>query len=258
EDGLALVAERGRLMQSMPPGSMLSVPLAEADVQPLLDESLTVATINRPSRCVVSGPTEAIVALEQQLADEGIASRRLHTSHAFHSPMMDSILEPFKERVSRVQLHAPQIPYVSNVTGTWVTPEEATNPAYWAQHLRQTVRFSEGVSVLAQSPEQVLLEVGPGRTLRTLAKRHPDLAPEQVVLSSMRHPRDVQDDDAFLLHAMGQLWLTGVLIDWQAFCQDERRLRLSLPTYPFERHRYWVAPPEDTGAQPVSFLKNPN
>ena len=258
EDGLALVAERGRLMQSMPPGSMLSVPLAEADVQPLLNESLTVATINRPSRCVVSGPTEAIVALEQQLADEGIASRQLHTSHAFHSPMMDSILGPFKERVSRVQLHAPQIPYVSNVTGTWTTPEEATNPAYWARHLRQTVRFSEGVSVLAQSPEQVLLEVGPGRTLRTLAKRHPDLAPEQVVLSSMRHPRDVQDDDAFLLHAMGQLWLTGVLIDWQAFYQDERRLRLSLPTYPFERHRYWVAPPEDTGAQPVSFLKNPN
>lgn len=258
EDALALVAERGRLMQSMPPGSMLSVPLAEADVRPLLDESLTVATVNGPLRCVVAGPTEAIIALEQQLADEGIASRRLHTSHAFHSPMMDPILGPFEEQVRRVDLHTPQIPYISNVTGTWITPEEATTPAYWAQHLRQAVRFSDGVSLLAQTPDLVLLEVGPGHTLRTLAQRHPDRAPDQVVLSSMRHPRDVQDDDNVLLYAAGQLWLAGVPIDWQAFYQDERRLRLSLPTYPFERQRYWIEPPKDTGVRPVSLFKNPN
>jgi phthiocerol/phenolphthiocerol synthesis type-I polyketide synthase E len=258
EDGLALVAARGRLMQSMPSGSMLSVPLAEADVQSLLNDALTVATINGPSRCVVAGPTEAIVALEQQLAEEGIACRRLHTSHAFHSAMMDPILEPFGKEVRRVQLRAPQIPYVSNVSGAWITPAEATDPVYWAQHLRQAVRFSDGVSVLAQIPEQVLLEVGPGRTLRTLAQRHPDRPAEQVVLSSMRHPQDVMDDGAFLLQSMGQLWLTGVLIDWSAFYQGERRLRLSLPTYPFERKRYWIEPMEDSLAQSVSLFKNPN
>jgi non-ribosomal peptide synthase protein (TIGR01720 family) len=258
EDALAVVAARGRLMQSMPAGSMLSVPLDETDVQPLLNGALTVATINAPSRCVVAGPTDDIAMLEKQLTDEGIACRRLFTSHAFHSPMMDPILEPFEKQLRQVSLQAPQTPYVSNVTGTWITPEEATDPAYWAQHLRQAVRFSDGVSVLAQTPGQVLLEVGPGRTLRTLAQRHPDRAPEQIVLSSMRHPRDVQDDDDFVLHALGQLWLTGVPVDWPAFYQGERRLRLSLPTYPFERQRYWVDPPEDTGTQPVFLYKNPN
>jgi phthiocerol/phenolphthiocerol synthesis type-I polyketide synthase E len=245
EDALALVAARGRLMQSMPPGGMLSVPLAEADVAPLLDGALAVATINGPQRCVVSGPLEAIAALEQRLADEEVAVRRLHTSHAFHSSMMDPILEPFEEQVSQLPLHEPQIPYISNVTGTWVTAEEATDPAYWAHHLRQAVRFSDGVGVLARTPEQVLLEVGPGHTLRTLAQRHPERAPEQLVFASMRHPRDEGDDDAFLLRALGQLWLTGVTVDWSAFYQDERRLRLRLPTYPFDRQRYWVEAKRD-------------
>lgn len=258
EDALALVAVRGRLMQSMPPGSMLSVPLPEADVRSLLDESLTVATINGPLRCVAAGPTEAIALLEQRLTKEGVESRRLHTSHAFHSPMMDPILEPFQQEVRRVQLHAPQIPYISNVTGTWIKPEEATDPTYWAQHLRQTVRFSDGVSVLAQLPERVLLEVGPGRTLQTLVQRHPDRAPEQVVLYSMRHPRDTQNDDALLLRTLGQLWLTGISIDWPAFYQNERRLRVPLPTYPFERQRYWIDPPADTEVRPLSLFKNPN
>jgi phthiocerol/phenolphthiocerol synthesis type-I polyketide synthase E len=240
EDALALVAARGRLMQSMPPGSMLSVPLAEADIQPLLSGALTVATINGPQRCAVSGPTEEIADLEQRLTDEGVTIRQLHTSHAFHSSMMDPILKPFEEQVRQVRLHEPQIPYISNVTGTWITAEEATDPVYWAQHLRRAVRFSDGVGVLAQSPEQVLLEVGPGRTLRTLAQRHPDHAPEQPIFSSMRHPRDEEDDDAFLLRTLGQLWLTGVTVDWPAFYQNEQRLRLRLPTYPFDRRRYWI------------------
>jgi acyl transferase domain-containing protein/acyl carrier protein len=240
QDALALVAARGRLMQSMPPGAMLSVPLAEADVLPLLDGSLTVATVNGPEQCVVAGPTDAIAALEQHLADEGIAAQRVRTSHAFHSAMMEPILKPFEERVRQVQLRKPQLPYISNVTGTWITTEEATDPGYWARHLRQAVRFSEGVSTLAKTPEQVLLEVGPGRVLRTLARRHPDRAPEQIVLTSMRHPRDVEDDDAFLLRTLGELWMSGVPVDWPAFYRHERRLRVSLPTYSFDRQRYWI------------------
>lgn len=240
EDALALVAARGRLMQSMPPGAMLSVPLTEAEIQPVLGTSLTLATINGPERCVVAGPIEAIMALEQQLVSKGIAARRLHTSHAFHSSMMDPILKPFEEQVRQIQLCEPQIPFISNVTGAWIKANEATDPAYWARHLRQPVRFSSGLSVLAQSAGQVLLEVGPGRTLCTLAKRHPDRTPEQVVLSSIRHVQDVEDDDSFLLRTLGHLWLAGVHVNWPALYSNEQRLRLSLPTYPFERQRYLI------------------
>ena len=257
EDALALVAARGRLMQSMPHGAMLSLALPEKAIQPFLSGGLAVATINEPSGCVVAGPTDAVAILEQVLNEKGIGYRRLHTSHAFHSPMMEPILTPFREQVSRVTLRAPQLAYLSNVTGTWITPEQATDPGYWAQHLRQTVRFSDNLSVLAQKPDQVLLEVGPGNTLRTFAQRHPNRSAEQFTVASMRHPRENQDDQAVLLQALGQLWMGGVAVDWNAFYRDERRLRLSLPTYPFERQRYWIDPPEEETA-PVSLYKNPD
>jgi len=242
EDALALVVARGRLMQQMPGGAMLSVPLPEREVQPLLGEELSVGVINGPARCVVSGPTEAIEALQNQLTQEGVTCRRLRTSHAFHSATMDPILEPFTEQVKRVTLSPPYIPCVSNVTGTWLTAEEATDPGYWARHLRQTVRFAEGVEQLMKDPDQILLEVGPGRTLATLATRHPSKATEQIVLSSMRHPQDQQSDVAFLLTTLGKLWLTGARVDWAGFHLHERRLRVPLPTYPFERQRYWIEP----------------
>jgi acyl transferase domain-containing protein/acyl carrier protein len=251
EDALALVAERGRLMQEMPPGAMLSVSTGEAQVRPLLDDSLAVAAVNAPDRCVISGPTEAVGALERRLVETGIAVRRLHTSHAFHSSMMDPALGPFEERVRKAAPRAPRIPFVSNVTGAWITAEEATDPAYWARHMRRTVRFADGMSVLAQAPERVLLEVGPGHTLRTLAQRHPERKAGQVVLSSMRHPRDEEDDQALLLRALGQLWLAGVAVDWTGFYRDERRLRLPLPTYPFQRQRYWVEPADVPAAPPL-------
>jgi acyl transferase domain-containing protein len=240
QDALALVAARGRLMQGLPGGAMLSVPLTEDEVLPYLGAALSVGVVNGPERCVVSGPTEAVEALERRLSQGGVACRRLHTSHAFHSAMMDPILEPFAERVRGVRLNPPQIPCVSNVTGTWLTAEEATDPSYWARHLRQTVRFAEGVQRLLEEPGQVLLEVGPGRTLNTLATRHPAKATEQVVLSSLRHPQDQQSDVAFTLTTLGRLWLAGVAINWAGFYAHERRLRVALPTYPFERQRYWL------------------
>ncbi|MDF5729297.1 MAG: type I polyketide synthase, partial [Rhizonema sp. PD38] len=213
EEALSLVAARGMLTSQMPPGSMLAVPLPQQQVQPLLNNKLSLAAINGPGLCTVSGVTEAIEALQQQLLTIGVECRRLHTSHAFHSQMMEPILETFTLAVKKVNLKPPQMPYLSNVSGTWITAEEATNPSYWARHLRQTVMFSSGVQRLLLEQDLILLEVGPGRTLTTIAKKHVDKAAEQVILSSLRHPQDQQSDVAYLLNALGKLWLVGIQVD---------------------------------------------
>lgn len=243
EDALTLVAARGKLMQEMPIGSMLAVPLPEAELQLQLGTSLEIAAINGPSNCVVSGPTADIEALQKQLAQKGIECRPLHTSHAFHSQMMSPIIAPFTEKVKQVNLNPPEIPYISNVTGTWITVEQATDPNYWATHLRQAVRFAEGLQHWGRDRSVILLEVGPGRTLRTLAKRHRDLADEQIVLSSIRHPQEERSDIEFILNTLGQLWLAGVRVDWEVFYKNQQRYRIPLPTYPFERQRYWITEP---------------
>ena len=261
EDALALVADRGRMMQSLPGGAMLSLPLPEDEVRSLLNEKLSLAVINAPTLCVVSGPNDAVDKLEVQLAEKGVVYRRLHTSHAFHSNMMEPILEPFTRRVAQVELHPPRIPFISNVTGTWITAEEAMDPGYWAKHLRHTVRFADGVQELLREPARVLLEVGPGRTLSTLTRHHPDCTGERVVLSSLRHPKDQQSDVAFLLNTLGKLWLAGVKVDWSGFYAHERRHRIPLPTYPFERQRYWIEPgerPYELAARPTAQRKKPD
>ena len=242
EDALALVAARGRLMQSMPAGAMLSLPLPEREVLPLLGPQLSLAAVNGPALCVVSGPEEAVAALQEQLAARGVEGRRLHTSHAFHSPMMDPVLEPFKALFAGLRLNAPSLPFVSNLTGEWITPEQAVDPAYWAAHLRSTVRFSQGLETLFREPGLALLEIGPGRTLATLARSHPARPQEQPVFTSLRHPLDQVSDLTFLLQTLGQLWLSGVQVDWDGFYAGEKRRRLPLPAYPFERKRYWVEP----------------
>ncbi|MEP0883297.1 SDR family NAD(P)-dependent oxidoreductase [Trichocoleus sp. ST-U3] len=248
EDALALVAIRGRLMQQMPAGAMLAVSLPEAEVKSLLNEKLSLAATNAPSLCVVSGTLDAVDAIEAQLTAKGVECRRLHTSHAFHSQMMDSILEPFIEEVKKVKLNPPQIPFISNVTGTWITAAEATDPGYWATHLRQTVRFSEGISTLLQQPNRILLEVGAGRNLCTFAKQHSHQAIGQVVLPSLRHPQEQNSDIAFLLNILGRLWLAGVSVNWSGFYAGEQRHRVPLPTYPFERQRYWIEPQTEVPA----------
>ncbi len=257
EDALALVAERGRLMQSVSHGAMLSVSLDEEAVGELLRErpSLSLAAVNAPGLCVVSGPSDAVDALELALQAQGVSCRRLHTSHAFHSAMMDPILPAFAAAVRRVRLAPPALPFIANLTGNWITPDQATDASYWVQHLRQAVRFAEGLTTLAQDAERVFLEVGPGRALASLARSHPAIGPQRVVVTSLRHPQDRQDDQAVLLSALGQLWLAGVAPDWQAFYAAEERYRIPLPTYPFERQRFWVEPdrPDEraAGAQPT-------
>ncbi|QIR37150.1 acyltransferase domain-containing protein [Tolypothrix sp. PCC 7910] len=246
EDALSLVAARGQMMQQLPTGAMLSVPLPVEKVKSLLGSELSVAAINQPSHCVVSGSIAAIEALQNQLAAQSIECRRLHTSHAFHSQMMEPILEAFAERVKKVTLNPPKLPYISNLTGTWITVSQATNPDYYAQHLRSTVLFAQGIEKLLATPEQVLLEVGPGHTLTTLAKRHPDKAATHTILNSVRHPQDQQSDVAVLFTTLGQLWLAGVKIDWLGFYSQDEYYRIPLPTYPFERQRYWIEPPQKT------------
>ena len=275
EDALLLVATRGQLMQQLPSGTMMAVPLSAQEIEPLLSKKLSLAAINGPNLCVVSGVEEAVNDLQKQLTEQGVDCRRLHTNHAFHSQMMDSILEPFQEQVSKISLNSPKIPFVSNVTGTWITVAQATDSKYWARHLRQTVRFSEGIAELLQQSERILLEVAPGKTLRTLANKQK--AAGMVILSSLRHPQNQQSDVAFLLNTLGRFWLEGINVDWSEFYAHEQRHRISLPTYPFERKRYWiepilanddnpspkkeisVSPPEDviTNSQPPLSIKTP-
>jgi acyl transferase domain-containing protein len=245
-DALALVAARGRLMQDLPGGAMLSVPLPEEEAEGWLGPHLSLAAVNAPGRLVVSGPEDAVEALRLRLEEKGIASRRLHTSHAFHSAMMEPILGPFVRQISALDLRPPQIPYLSNVTGTWITAAQATDPGYWAQHLRQGVRFADGVRELCAEPDRLLLEVGPGNTLTTLAQRHPDRAPGQAVIASLPHAQDHQGALPFALRALGQLWLHGATIDGTGLHAAERR-RVSLPTYPFEGERFWIDPGDFSG-----------
>lgn len=240
EDALTLVAARGRLMQSLPGGAMLAVSCSEPEALSFLTEDLSLAAVNTPTSCVISGSTEAVDRLSQRLERRGITWRQLHTSHAFHSEMMEPILAPFMAQVRQISLNPPQIPYISNVTGTWITEAEATDPLYWARHLRQAVRFADGLSILLGDPEMALLEIGPGRTLSTLAMRHPSRSTDQVILASVRHPQDRQSDVAFLLTSLGKLWLAGMPINWSGFSAQEQRQRVALPTYPFERQRYWI------------------
>ncbi len=243
-DALSVVAARGRLMQELPEGSMLAVFLSEKDIQPYLNERISLAVINGPSLCVVSGEKEAIKDMEKDISGKNVNCRRLHTSHAFHSRMMEPILTEFTNHVKRVGLNPPRIPFVSNLTGTWITSDEATNPDYWAGHLRRTVRFSDGIQELLKEPDRVLLEVGPGHTLNILSRQHPDRK-GQMVLSSIRHPKEKLPDAAFILNTLGRLWLAGIKVDWPGFYADESRQRISLPTYPFERKRHWI----DAGKQ---------
>ncbi|HEV2707210.1 MAG TPA: SDR family oxidoreductase [Pyrinomonadaceae bacterium] len=250
EDALKLVSARGRLMQQMPAGAMLAVSLSEQGLQPFLSEQLSVAAINAPSMCVVSGELEEIQRTEARLTAEGVACRRLHTSHAYHSEMMQPVVWLFAQEVAAVRLHAPQIPYISSLTGTWIKPEEATDPGYWAKQLREPVRFAAGVAELFKERERVLLEVGPGHSLRTLARQQQQNGSAgRLVLSTLTGAREQKSELAALLETLGQLWVRGVEIDWNAFCTEQRRRRIPLPTYPFERQRYWIDAPAQTNAQ---------
>jgi acyl transferase domain-containing protein/acyl carrier protein len=245
DEALGLVAERGRLMHECERGAMTAVAMATDAVTPLLDGRLDLCAVNGPEACVVGGPIAEVERLEARLRQRDVAHGRVPASHAFHSALMEPALEPFAACLAKVRLQAPRIPFVSNRTGTWITAAEATSPAYWVRHLRETVRFSEGLHTLLASPPRVLLEVGPGQTLMSLAKRR--LAGSTgLALASLPHVRQQEADEDFLLQTAARLWASGVGLDWTR--ERRGRRRVPLPTYPFERERFWVEPVPPAGA----------
>lgn len=249
EDALALVAKRGQLMQSLPAGAMLAVMLSEKETRALLQNGLSLAAVNGPKNCVVSGTSADVQKLHDQLKQQDVHSQVLHTSHAFHSQMMEPMLEPFTERVRQVKLNAPAIPFLSNVTGAWVNAGQTTDASYWSRHVRQTVRFADGLAELLKDSERILLEVGPGQTLSALVRQHAAQLGNQVVINSLPRPRDGQSDSEFLLTSVAKFWLAGGQIDWDQFYVNEQRRRIPLPTYPFERQRYYLEPGENKQEQ---------
>ena len=256
DEALVVVAGRGRLMQSMPSGSMLAVRLDEQSLRPYLSEELSLAVINGTKACVAAGPSGAIEQLQNLLTEKKIDSTRLTTSHAFHSQMMEPILESFRTLFKNIKLGTPKIPFQSNVTGTWIEPAQATDPSYWSTHLRQTVRFSDGVSELLKTPHRVLLEVGPGRVLSSLGKQNPVKAPDQLVLSSFGYSKGEISELGEAMTTLGRLWTAGVPVDWSTVSAGQKPHRISLPTYPFERKRYWIDAKKAGVSKPSSYLSS--
>jgi acyl transferase domain-containing protein/acyl carrier protein len=252
DDALRLIATRARLVNELPQGAMLAVTLPEDELLPLLPEDLSISLINGPRLCVVAGPVAGVAAFETLLNEKSIICRHVQNAHAFHSRMLDPIVTAFEDEVKKVRLKEPTIPYISNVTGTWVTPSQATSPAYWATHATRTARFSDALRELWQFKNPVLLEVGPGRTLGVLAMQHPDRQKggDPVAVSSIRHDYENQSDVDILWQGIGRAWLSGAEIKWDNVPSGERRRRVPLPTYPFERQRYWIEAKSGTSNRP--------
>jgi acyl transferase domain-containing protein len=241
EDSLRLIATRAKLVNELPQGAMLAVTLAENELFPLLPEGLSISLINGPRLCVVAGAPDVVAGFEAKLNDKSIICRHVQNAHAFHSRMLDAIVKPFEAEVKRVKLNEPAIPYISNVTGKWISRSEATDPAYWAAHANHAARFNDALHALWQFKNPLLLEAGPGRTLGVLAMQHPESRDggDPVSVSSIRHDYENQSDAEFLWHAIGRVWLAGVAIKWEN-AHDGRRRRVPLPTYPFQRQNYWL------------------
>ena len=251
EDALRLIATRAKLVHELPQGRMLAVTLAEEEVLPLLSQDLSISLINGPNLCVVAGPVAAMAEFERMLNKKGVICRPVQNAHAFHSKMLDPIVAAFEKEVRNVPLSDPKIPFVSNVTGKWISSAEATDSAYWARHANHSARFSDALHQMWQLQDPILLETGPGRTLGVLAMQHPGriTAANPVAIPSLRHQYENQSDVDFLSHSIGKLWLSGAEIGRENLHLVRRGRRVSLPTYPFERQKYWIERELDDSGQ---------
>lgn len=252
QDALAIVVLRGQLFEAAPAGGMLSVDLAEPQLRELMDGlQLDVAAINAPDLCIASGALPAIAELEQRLAGRGAEGRRLHIDVAAHSRLLDGVLDAFRDRVSRVRLSAPSIPFISNLTGTWAEAQTLTDPEYWVRHLREPVRFADGLRHALALPDAILLEAGPSQGLCALARQNSPGQPRTILPSTCK-AQEPPTDLALMLTSAGALWAHGKLLDWQAVRGPAPRQRISLPTYAFDHQRHWVEPgvrPQEQAAQ---------
>ena len=238
-------------MQAIESGGMLSIRLSEEKLTPLIPKKIDLAAVNGPDLCVVAGPHDELEKFTTTLEAQDIVVKPLHTSHGFHSWMMDPVVTPFQDIIAKAELSPPKIPIRSTVTTKWLSDEEATDPKYWASHVRQTVRFTQTAAHFCEAPENTLIEIGPGQTLSTLARQASSEKTSQAIFSTSGHAT-AQDSDALHFHlALGKLWLNGHTIDWSAYREDETRKKVSLPTYPFERKRFWIEPSPLTEAIPA-------
>jgi amino acid adenylation domain-containing protein len=256
EDGLKLIATRGRMMFELPRGSMLAVRSEYEKISSLLSNDLSLAVINSPGSCVIAGPIDSIANFSKVLSEKNISNRLLSTSHAFHSSMMDSIVKPFEEVVKSVKLSLPKIPIVSTVTGKWMTDENAADPSYWASHLRSTVRFADAVATLLEEDNKLIIETGPKNVTASLIRQQ--AAKKLSVAIPSLDISDGQSESYSILKAVGQLWLNGIDIDWNLFYAGQERIKLNLPTYAFDKTLHWVNPVVNTNTnsniQPINYL----
>lgn len=261
EDALTLIAKRGALMQAAEPGSMLAVRAGEDQVRALLTDEVDLAAINAAELCVVAGPDEAIEAFQTVLDAEDIGHRKLHTSHAFHSRMMDGVVADLAKVASTFDFTAPKIPYVSSVTGKWADPENPVDGHYWAAHCRETVRFRDALDAITAEMKPVLLEVGPGRALSTFARQGLAKDATEAVIQSMPDFANRDTEVPTFLGAAGKLWTSGALANWDGFGTEGQRI--SLPTYSFEPESHWIEAPAPADrtvtatAQPAALAASP-
>ncbi|MEP2639448.1 beta-ketoacyl synthase N-terminal-like domain-containing protein [Roseobacter sp.] len=244
-DACAVVAARGALMQACAPGAMLAVMMSEQEARNSLPDGVEIAAVNGPRSVVLSGPHAALAELAQWFERSGLGCQVLPTSHAFHSATMTPAQAPFRDVLRGVHLNAPILPMMSNVTGDWLGAQDATDPSYWARHLREQVRFGEGIGQLGELTAPMLLEIGPGGGLIRLARQ--TLRDKGRGVASMPGG-GVENGRAEILTATGDLWAAGVPLDWSALRHGDAR-RISLPPYPFERSPFWLSPTEATPDQ---------
>ncbi|WP_052260658.1 type I polyketide synthase [Photobacterium gaetbulicola] len=240
EDALNLVVARGGLMSQAAAGSMLGVSLSEEAVKPYLSATIDLAAVNGPSQCVLSGNSAAIEALALQLQTQGISCQQLPVSHAYHSYLMDSLLDDFVAHVATVPMERPSLPYISTLTGDWIT-DEVLDPHYWARHLRETVCFNQGIELAMAEPSRVFVDMGPGKTLGSLLRQHPALQPSHSVVSLTRHRQESVSDAEPLFAAAASLYESGIDLDWSRLNLSPSARRVALPRYPFEPQNFeWV------------------
>jgi len=241
QDALHLIATRGRLVSELPGGSMLSVRLAEDKLKNILPDTLSIAAINSNAMCVVSGEDEKVNEFAKSLEQMEIANKLLFTSHAFHSKMMNPILDTFEKEVKKIHLNKPFLPIVSTVTGTWLLDDEAIDPKYWTNHLRNTVRFADAANTLLKLEDIMFIEVGPGQTLTALTKQQ---GAGKIIpaFTSLNLPKNQETEYHSVLNTLGELWLRGINIDWNSFYHQQQRLKIDLPSYVFDRKLCWIDP----------------
>ena len=253
EDCIGLVHLRGRLFDSVETGGMLSVALPAEELEPLLGEALDLGAQNSAGLSVASGPLSALMTLEKELHARDIDCQRIPIDVAAHSRMLEPILGQFRTYLQSITLNAPQIPLTSNVTGDWITDDQAADPEYWVSHLRGTVLFSQCLETLSDTANRIYLEVGPGKALSALARQSDGISAQQVV-SSLRHPEDAIEDDRHMLEVLGRIWALGGTFDWDQIWGEAKRQRVPLPTYAFQRSRYFIERSKQSASPTNNFL----